>query len=96
MTTTSRERTTRHPQFAMHHRLALALEAAGMKTSDMARQLGVHENTVRNYLKGRHIPRPALIAWAALCSVPLDWLEGEESPSDLRNSGTGWLLPFAA
>lgn len=71
------------PEFGQRHRLALALEHAGMKPAEMARRLGVHENTVRNYLKGRAISRPVLIAWSSICEVPLEWLEQ-------GISGFGW------
>lgn len=80
---------TTTPSFGLRHRLSLALEVAGLKVPDMARELGVHENTVRNYLKGKHISRPALIAWASICKVDLEWLEQ-------GISRTGWFAATAA
>ena len=59
----------------MRHRLLLALEKADLRPSDMADHLGVHRNTVSNYLHGRTRPRRRdLIVWAQVCEVPLEWL----------------------
>jgi len=44
--------------------------------------LGVHRNTVGNYLKGRTaLDRRTLVTWAVSTGVPLEWLEhGTVSP----------------
>lgn len=74
------------------------MEFAGLKTPKMARLLGVSENTVRNYLKGKSAPtRALLVAWSTICQVPFEWISGtEEGASDLPNRGFGWLTPLAA
>lgn len=64
------------PEFGLRHRLALALEVAGLKPEDMAKELGLGVTTIRNYLKGRTFPtRAVLTAWALRCSISRDWLE---------------------
>ena len=69
--------------FDLHDRLAKALRVAGMKPGDMARALGVHRNTIGNYLNGRTpVERRTLIAWSFATGVPLEWLEFGHSDSD--------------
>ena len=48
----------------------------------MAKILGTHPNTIRNYLTGRtEPPRSVLISWALRCDVPLEWLiSGDPDP----------------
>ena len=48
--------TTLIPQFQLHHRLALAMEWADVENTDMAAELGVHRNTLSNYLNGHTRP----------------------------------------
>lgn len=63
------------PQFGQRHRMALALEFAGLSRDDMAAELDVHRNTIGNWMKGtKPAPRAALIAWALRCGVPFEWL----------------------
>ena len=63
------------PGFEMRHRLGLALEWADVSAGEMAETLGVHRNTVSNYLNGRATPKRAvLVTWAVRCGVPLVWL----------------------
>jgi transcriptional regulator with XRE-family HTH domain len=77
------------PQFEVRHRLALALEAAGVSTEDMADTLGVHRNTIGNYLRGNTRPRKLVLqAWALRCGVPYTWLaEGETTPPRPKGGG---------
>jgi transcriptional regulator with XRE-family HTH domain len=72
----------RIPQFELRHRMALALEKARVSRNEIARIVGVHLNTIGNYLTGRtDPPRSVLIAWALRCDVPLEWLiEGDDDP----------------
>lgn len=78
------------PGFEMRHRLALALEVAGVSSGEMAEILGVHRNTVSNYLNGRATPKRAvLVAWAVRCGVPLVWLITGREP-DPGASSTIW------
>jgi transcriptional regulator with XRE-family HTH domain len=73
--------------------MALALEAAGVSVEDMADTLGVHRNTVHNYMGGRTHPRKLVLqAWAVRCGVPYTWLvTGETAPP--RPSGDGRRPP---
>lgn len=60
----------------MVDRLARAMRISDVSTQELADRMGVHRNSVRNYLTGRRHPsRPALIAWAFATGVPLTWLE---------------------
>jgi transcriptional regulator with XRE-family HTH domain len=72
--------------------MALALEHAGLPRVEMTRVLGVHRNTVDNYLNGKTHPRRAdLIAWALRCGVSLNWLiSGEEPDPDDPSASTIW------
>jgi transcriptional regulator with XRE-family HTH domain len=80
------------PVFELRHRLALALEAGRVRRGEMARVLGVHRNTIVNYLTGRtEPPRSVLVAWALRCGVPLYWLmTGEEPDPDDPATSTIW------
>lgn len=63
------------PQFGLKHRLALALEVACLDRDQMAAELGVHKNTITNYMRGHTVPsRGVLIAWALRTGVPFEWL----------------------
>lgn len=63
------------PEFAMRHRMALALEYASVSVTDIAKHLDISRTTVSNYLHGRTQPsRNHLANWALRCGVPLDWL----------------------
>lgn len=73
--------TTVVPVILLHHRLALALDHAGLKPGDMVRVLDVHRNTVSAYLSGRSTPsRAALALWALRCGVSFHWLLTGENP----------------
>jgi transcriptional regulator with XRE-family HTH domain len=64
------------PQFQLKHRLGLAMEIADIEREDIAAELGVHKNTVANYLRGDTRPsRSVLRVWALRCGVPFEWLE---------------------
>ena len=93
------------PSFEMRHRLALALESAGVRISQIAAVCGVSRNTVGNWLAGRTTPRRSdLIAWAETCDVPVGWLEtGRFDPPEgghcsvtLRYPTIGHILGVAA
>ncbi len=64
------------PDFELRHRLARALEIAGLDNADMANELGVHRNTISNYLTGKHQPSKSVLrVWADVTNVPFIWLE---------------------
>ena len=63
-------------QWNLLDRMHKALRLRGMKATTMAEALGVHRNTVNNYLSGKTpVDRRTLIAWAEITDVPLKWLE---------------------
>lgn len=70
------------PQFEMHHRLELALDAAGVDPLDMAAVLGVAKTTVYAYMSGARKPKLGMVRqWAQLCQVPWEWIvTGELEP----------------
>lgn len=71
------------PQFQLKHRLALAMEIADVDRDGIATELGVHKNTVANYLRGETRPsRSVLRVWALRCGVPFEWLETGRSAGD--------------
>lgn len=61
-------------------RLHKSLRISGVSNADMAAALGVHRNTVSNYLRGAKMDRRTLVVWALTCGVPLDWLTGGGPP----------------
>lgn len=71
---------TTAPQWDLIDRLHKAMRVGGFKTAPpLAAVLGVHRNTINNYLNGHTPPdRRTLIAWSLACHVPLEWLEKGE------------------
>ena len=69
------------PEWPLHYRVRLALDVADIDADVIAAELGVHPNTVSNYLAGRTRPRrAALRVIAQATGVSLRWLEtGDES-----------------
>lgn len=55
------------PAFPTHYRLRLAVESAQVDPDQIARRLGVHPNTIANYLAGR--TRPKRMALAAIADL---------------------------
>ena len=69
------------PQWDVADRMGKALRSSGVKPAQMALYLGVHRNTITNYIRGKSKPtRATLIAWADITRRPLDWIEtGDQS-----------------
>lgn len=87
------------PTFQLRHRLALAIECAGVEKEDMATYIGVSRQTVDNYLKGRTQPTIGYIRnWADRCQVSVNWLltGHADTESDTRDYRDGNALPLAA
>lgn len=63
-------------EFDLLDRLRKAMRISGKDAGDLAVDLGVHRNTIGNYLNGRTpIDRRTVVAWAVCTGVPLEWLE---------------------
>ena len=78
------------PHFQMRHRLDLALETADVSIQEMSAELGVHRNTVSNYLSGRTLPPTSAVkVWALRCGVPYEWLRTGLEPHDGGPSAPG-------
>ena len=78
------------PEWDMLDRLAKALRVGHKSGAQLARELGVHRNTINNYLNGRTRPdRRTLIAWAMSTGVPLEWLESGVVPGPPEEGGPG-------
>lgn len=78
------------PTVQLRHRLAISMEWAGVRRTDMAELLAVSNNTISNYTNGKTTPsRGVVIAWALRCGVPVEWLyDGEVDHSgDPDNRG---------
>ena len=84
MTMTTEPASSAIPTVQLHHRLAIAMEHAGVNRGELAELLGVTPTTITNYTRGHNpVPRSVLLVWAMRCGVSLDWLEhGEESTGD--------------
>jgi transcriptional regulator with XRE-family HTH domain len=62
--------------FDLHDRLHKSLRVSGHSSKTLGDAIGVHRNTVSNYLSGRTaVDRRTLIAWAFATGVPVEWLE---------------------
>lgn len=85
------------PEFQIHHRMALAMEVAGLDREKLAEELGVHRNTVTNWVKGHTPPsRAVLIAFAFRCGVPFNWLlTGERTYDNGPDSGPGQVTDMS-
>ena len=88
------------PEWTRGDRLRKSREFAGYSIQEMADLLGYHRNTITAYESDERPIRPGTVrAWADLCGVDLEWLDGEREQvkSDSPwNSFTGSQdpLPF--
>lgn len=82
-------------QFDLFDRLHKSMRVSGLSSSTLGAALGVHRNTISNYLTGRtKMDRRTLIAWAFATGVPLAWLENGETPTSPDDGpGEGQTLP---
>ncbi len=73
------------PRIELRHRLAIALDHAGLRPADMVAELDVHRNTVSGYMTGRTRPsRAVLRVWALRTGVSFEWLnDGGEGMRDI-------------
>lgn len=85
----SQMHTHRELSFDLIDRLHKSLRISGKSATALAADLGVHRNTVNNYLSAKTpIDRRTLIAWALITGVPLAWLEhGADEPDPGPNGG---------
>lgn len=75
-------------------RLRKSLRIAGHNATSIAEALGVHRNTINNYLGGRIRPdRRTRMAWAMACGVPFRWLETGDLNDPNGGPGDGEELP---
>jgi transcriptional regulator with XRE-family HTH domain len=80
------------PAWELRHRLARALEAAGVSVDEMAAELGVHRNSVFNYTSGRRTPKRSVVrVWSLRCGVSFEWLLSGEVPTDHGGPGLSTL-----
>lgn len=62
--------------FDLTDRLHKSMRVAKLTTTTLGEALGVHRNTISNYLTGRSpMDRRTMISWAFATGVPLAWLE---------------------
>lgn len=72
----SQMHTHRELTFDLIDRLHKSLRLSGKSATTLADELGVHRNTINNYLSAKTaIDRRTLMAWALVTGVPLAWLE---------------------
>ena len=68
------------PTFHRGDRLRKARERAGLTSHEMADRIGVSRQTVTRWEHGKHMPKAAIVLWATITEVPVDWLEQDEDP----------------
>lgn len=81
-------------RFDLLDRLGKSLRVSGMSASAIAAELGVHRNTISNYLNGKTpIDRRTIVAWAHFTGVPLPWLESGATPPPVDPDDEGEPRP---
>ena len=68
----------------LHYRLRWAMEVRDIEPEEMADILGMHVNSVHNYLAGRRTPKDAVLrVWAMRVGAPFtfEWLKTGVKPS---------------
>lgn len=75
-------------------RLHKSLRIAGMTSGQMAEYLGVHRNTVSNYLGGKSVDKRTLMLWALRTGVPYEWLQSGKVAPDGGDDGQSIGQPF--
>lgn len=63
------------PEYDLVDRLHKAMRERGINATALAAELGVHRNSVNNWLAGKRIDRRTILAWAMACGVSPVWLE---------------------
>ena len=82
--------TTVVPDWPVEYRIKRALDVAGVDPDEMAVDLGVHPNTLWNWMGGRTKPRRMALKVISLrTGVPLWWLEGNDGGGDGGGDDTG-------
>lgn len=84
------------PEIETRHRMAIALDYAGIKKGNMAGLLEVSGETIGNYLSGRSRPSPVTLReWARITGVSIEWLRWGTTPID-GGDGPGLRVPPTA
>ncbi|MFE4469508.1 helix-turn-helix domain-containing protein [Leifsonia sp. NPDC056824] len=69
--------------FTMADRIQKAIRDAGLKKEDVAERLGVHSNTIGNWVNGRSMPKGFYLKQLALMTQhDADWLATGKIPED--------------
>lgn len=70
-------------EFDLLDRLRKSMRISGKDAGDLSEDLGIHRNTIGNYLNGKTpMDRRTLVAWAVSTGVPVDWLEHGAQPAN--------------
>jgi transcriptional regulator with XRE-family HTH domain len=70
-------------QFDLADRMRKAMRVRDLGVQELADALGVSRNTISNWIGGRATPStPALMAFASVTEVPLEWLKTGAAPSE--------------
>lgn len=79
-------------------RIKKAIRGAGLSQKEVAQKIGISENSMSSYIRGRSPRIDVLCAIAELCGVSIDWLltekEGQKdpsTPSTTREPGVNYL-----
>ena len=75
---------TQFPTWTLGDRLRKARLTAGIKShKDMAKRLGVSEDTVKRWEGDKYAPtRGYVLGWATVCGIDPAWLEGSVQGGD--------------
>ena len=63
------------PEIALHHRLRIARESAGLEQTELSEIIGTSRTSISAAENGKTAPRRILLnAWALATGVPVSWL----------------------
>ena len=78
----------------MYGRLRAARVFAGLEQTEMAAELGVSRGSVGNWETGKNeMPARAMIRWAEMTRVSLDWIAWGTQKAPLESGASGIVRP---
>jgi transcriptional regulator with XRE-family HTH domain len=86
------------PTFTLGDRMAKARHEAHIEAQQMAQRLGSTPTTISRWERGHNPPSwPAVVLWAQVTGVSLEWLRGDDFDENGRARKSGCVaveLPF--
>src|SRR5438874_619174 len=81
---------TEFPEWTLGDRLTKARKIVSLSRAEMAAELGVSDQSIRDWEEDERPPKAMVIkAWAIVTGVSVAWLEGREEPPGSPPHGGG-------